>query len=72
LLTCCDLYYRRKQLCGVTLEATVEEGNPPSGLKNVMKSSCIHMAKISTLDLLKLQIFIIYSYNIQTINILVH
>jgi hypothetical protein len=36
LLTCCDLYYRKKQLSRVTLEATVEEGNPASGLKNVM------------------------------------
>jgi hypothetical protein len=36
LLTCYDLYYRRKELCGVTLEATVEEGNSHSGLKNVM------------------------------------
>jgi hypothetical protein len=35
-LTYCDQYYRREQLCGITLEAIVEEGNPPSRLKNVM------------------------------------
>jgi hypothetical protein len=39
LLICCDLYYSRKQLGGVTLEATVEEGNPSSGLKNVMNAT---------------------------------
>jgi hypothetical protein len=28
-----------KELCGVTLEATVEEGDPRSGLKNVMRTN---------------------------------
>ena len=40
LLICCDQYYRRKRLCGITFEATieaiVEKDNPCSGLKNIM------------------------------------
>jgi hypothetical protein len=27
-----------EKLCGITFEATVEEGHPSSGLKNVMNS----------------------------------
>jgi hypothetical protein len=36
LLTCYEHYYKIKKLCGIILEATVEEGHPHSGLKNVM------------------------------------
>ena len=37
VLACCAQYYIGKKLCGITLEATIEEGNPHSGLKNVRK-----------------------------------
>jgi hypothetical protein len=36
LLTYCDMCYRGKKLCGITLEVVVEESNPHNRLKNVM------------------------------------
>jgi hypothetical protein len=36
MLTYCEQYYRGKKLCGITLEAIVEEDNSCSRFKNVM------------------------------------
>jgi hypothetical protein len=64
LLTCYDQYYRRKKLCGVTLEATVEEGDPHSGLK---KHLCIYKLSYTCPCNYYIQITIYRKHSLQSI-----